>query len=99
MTITPRPFVLLLPMLITGCVLAPKETRDEQARLDRAGQPYEQEQRELPDLPTPATWRDVLERSLLRNGDLEASYFQWRAAMAQIPQNATWPNAMLAPSF
>ena len=86
-------------MLLTGCVLAPKETRDEKARLDRAGEMYQSEQRDLPELPSPSTWRNVLERALLANGDLEAGYFEWRASMAQIPQQATWPNSMLAPSF
>jgi outer membrane protein TolC len=86
-------------MLLAGCVLAPKETRDEQARLDRAGSTYQSEQRDLPELPSPSTWREVLQRALLANGDLEASYFEWKAAMAKIPQVATWPNSMLAPSF
>ena len=99
MTIMPRPFVFVLPMLLAGCVLAPKEAREEKARLDRAGETYQSERRELPELSSPATWRNVLERTLLANGELEASYFEWRAAMAQIPQTATWPNSMLAPSF
>jgi outer membrane protein TolC len=90
---------MVLPFVLTGCVLAPRETRDERAKLDVAGEPYRRERRDLAELPTPATWRDVLQRALLANGDLEASYFEWRAAMARIPQQAAWPNSMLAPSF
>jgi outer membrane protein TolC len=87
--------------LLAGCVLAPRETKDEQARLDAAGREYEKptEQRTLPELPTEATWQAVLHRAFLANGDLEASYFQWKAALARIPQVANYPNTNLAPSF
>src|SRR4051794_15265729 len=92
--------VLALTMLLTGCVLAPRETRDEQHRLREAGETYDsRDVKNLPDLPAVATWQDVLHRALLANGELEAAYFEWKAAMAQIPQSAVWPNAMLAPSF
>lgn len=88
-------------LLLSGCVLAPKETAPERQRLEQTGKPYETvaEKRELPDVPAPAAWRDVLHRALLANGDLEAAYFEWKAAMAQIPQVASWPNSNLSPSF
>jgi outer membrane protein TolC len=35
----------------------------------------------------------------LTNGDLEAAYFDWKSAMARIPQVANYPNTNLAPSF
>ena len=99
-------YQLLLPLavgalVLPGCVLSPKGASQEQQRLDRAGEPYEAEveKRQLPEIPSPATWADVLHRALLANGDVEASYFEWKAAMTQIPQVATWPNSMLAPSF
>ncbi len=87
--------------LVAGCVLAPVGTEEEQARLQDAGRPFERhfEERTLPDLPPGATWRDVLHRAFLANGDLEAAYFDWAAAMARIPQVANYPNASLAPSF
>jgi outer membrane protein TolC len=93
---------MLFGMVLTsGCVLSPKDSGVEQRRLDEAGKAFETpiEQRNLPDVPEPATWRDVLRRALLANGDLEAAYFEWKAAMTKIPQVATWPNSMLAPSF
>ena len=38
--------------------------------------------RELPLLPMPAGWRDVLSRSFLVNGELESAYFEWKAALS-----------------
>src|SRR5439155_1731887 len=89
-----RPWLLSLILLMSGCVLAPRETRQEQRRIDHAWS-----SRKAPELPAPATWRDVLERAMLSNGDLEAAYFEWKAALARMPQVASWPNSNFAPSF
>src|SRR5256714_1667816 len=87
--------------LLSGCVLAPKGTIEEQSAAREAGRPYAQpfEQRAIPDLPANPTWQDVLHRAFLANGDLESAYFEWRAALARIPQVANYPNTNLAPSF
>ncbi|HEV8379686.1 MAG TPA: TolC family protein [Tepidisphaeraceae bacterium] len=86
---------------VSGCVLAPKGTSEEQAAARKAGEPYTQpfEQRTIPDLPANTTWRDVLQRAFLANGDLEAAYFEWRVALARIPQVANYPNTNIAPTF
>lgn len=86
---------------INGCVFTPRGTSEERARADAAGKPFEPpaEQRALPELPAQAAWQDVLHRTLLANGDLEAAYFQWKAALARIPQAAGYPNTNLAPQF
>jgi cobalt-zinc-cadmium efflux system outer membrane protein len=88
-------------LLIGGCVLRPAGTADERARLDQAGRPYQPpvEERQLPDLSDQPTWQDVLHRGFLANGELEAAWFDWAAAMARIDQAANWPNSNLAPSF
>src|SRR4051812_29051352 len=88
-------------MLLSGCVLAPRETKQEQQRLDRAGVAFEPpvEKRDLPPLEDQITWRDALGRAFLANGELEAAYFEWKAALARIPQVANYPNTNLAPSF
>src|SRR5207247_1799544 len=92
---------LLVPLFVAGCVLTPKGMKKEQARLDAAGVHYERpvEARTLPELPPEPAWKDVLQRAFLANGDLEAAYFEWKAAMHRIPQVANYPNANLAPSF
>jgi cobalt-zinc-cadmium efflux system outer membrane protein len=86
---------------LAGCVLAPHGTGDEQAKLDAASPPYEPriEARLIPELPAVATWQDVLSRAFLANGELESSYFEWRAAFTRINQVATWPNSNGALSF
>src|SRR5262245_9435606 len=73
-------------LFLTSCTLAPKETSEEKKRVDLAGKPYESpaEARKLPELSDTPTWQEVLHRAFLANGDLEATYFEWRAAMARI---------------
>jgi outer membrane protein, heavy metal efflux system len=94
---------LLTTLLLSGCVLAPPQTADEQNRLEAAGHAHDYEtpidRRTLPDLPAPASWQDVLHRAFLANGALEAAYFDWKAALQRIPQVANWPNTNLAPTF
>src|SRR5689334_9563693 len=92
---------LVAGVFLSGCVLAPKGTDDEKAAAQKAGQPYAQpfEDRAIPDLPRDPTWRDVLQRAFLANGDLEAAYFEWKAALARIPQVSNYPNSNIAPSF
>ncbi len=84
-----------------GCVLAPHGTRDEQSRVSAAAPPFERriEARDLPELPAVADWRAVLSRAFLANGELESSYFAWKAAFTRIDQTAIWPNANGALSF
>ncbi len=86
---------------IGGCVLAPQGTGDEHAKLNSAAPPFEPriEARQLPELPAVATWQDVLSRAFLANGELESSYFEWKAAFTRIDQVATWPNSNVALSF
>ena len=85
----------------SGCVLAPKELKDEESDAARMGKPYQAqfEERTLPELPSPAGWPDVLSRAFLANGELEAGYFEWRAALERVKAQSSWPNTNLAPSF
>lgn len=87
-----------LPLLLSGCVLAPREAKNERALMERAGQGYQSafEKRELPELPEEPEAADVLRRAFLANGELEAAYFQWAAAVHRIPQAGGYPNTPLA---
>lgn len=80
---------------LSGCVLTPEGTDKERSRLDAAGEPYRKpiQERSLPELPAAPTWREVLQRAFLANGDLEASYFAWRAACDRIDVAAAYPNS------
>jgi outer membrane protein, heavy metal efflux system len=93
--------IILLPLAFTGCVLAPAQLKDEQARLTTAGQPFERpaEDRTLPELSADPGWPDVLRRAFLANGDLEAAYFEWAAAVHRVRQAGGYPNTPLAVNF
>lgn len=84
-----------------GCTLAPEEAADEHARALEQGAPYEAafEQRPLPELPDRPQWQDVLHRALLAHGDLEAAYFEWRAAVERIGIAAAYPNTNVMLGF
>lgn len=86
---------------IAGCSLAPEGTKQELARLQEAGRSFETpiEQRQVPELPESPTWREVLRRAFLVNGDLEASYFRWKAAAQRIDAASAWPNTNAALGF
>lgn len=83
---------------VGGCVLAPGEAKDERHALEDAGAAYRHsfEERALPEVPAQPTWRDVLDRAVLANGELEAAYFEWAAAVHRIQQAAGYPNTPLS---
>ena len=100
-TVVMSPVLVSVLLVASGCVLAPKEAKREQARLDRAGEVYSRpfEKRELPELPPQPTWRDVLRRALLANGELEAAYHEWAMAVARIQQAGSYPNSPVSVGF
>ncbi|MFO0842271.1 MAG: TolC family protein [Gemmataceae bacterium] len=84
--------------VIAGCSLTPAGTGEEQAKLALAGAEYENTaaSRDLPDLPARPTWRDLLLRAFLANGDLEKNYFDWKAALERVGVASAYPNTNLA---
>jgi len=88
-------------LLTSGCILRPAGTAEEQAQLAEMGKPYAPlfAQRVLPALPAAPSWNDVLHRAFLANGDLEAAYFEWAAAVQRINMAAAWPNTNLSLGF
>ena len=86
---------------LSSCVLSPKGATEERSRLANASSSYETPApgRQLPELPATVEWRDALSRAFLANGELEAAYFDWKAALARIDQAATWPNSNVAVTF
>lgn len=80
---------------LSGCALTPSGTKEEQSRMDEAGKPYEApfEQRAQPELQATLSWKEVLHRAFLANGDLEASYFEWKAAVQRIEMASAYPNS------
>ena len=105
--LTWRTLRLLISIALTGalsgCVLAPREAKNEKEELRRVGRVAEYqrpfEKRELPELPPQPHWQDVLRRSLLANGELEAAYHEWAAAVHRIQQAGGYPNTPLSVGF
>jgi cobalt-zinc-cadmium efflux system outer membrane protein len=85
---------ICLSVSLSGCVLAPRAAKEERARVAAAGEPYDRplHERVLPDLPPEPGWRDLLQRAFLANGDLEAAYLDWKAAVIRIDRAAGYPN-------
>ncbi|MEW6744721.1 MAG: TolC family protein [Planctomycetota bacterium] len=96
-----RPFLWALAFLsanLSGCALRPPGERDERQRLKEAGRAFE-ESVEVPPLPEKPEPSDYLRHAFLTNANLRARYYEWRAAVEQIPQDASFPNLALSFSF
>lgn len=83
---------LLLMALLAGCALRPAGEKTERTAIDRAGEAYSSAPAPLPESPTV---EDYLQFAFLNNGDLESQYWQWRAAIEQVPQVSSFPRLML----
>jgi outer membrane protein TolC len=87
--------VLLLvatALLVTsGCTIHPRGELQERHEAAIAGKPYVHpvELRQLPTLSPHATPEELVAYALLNNGDLEQTYWDWRSAIEQIPQEGT----------
>ncbi|MCY2929080.1 MAG: TolC family protein [Planctomycetota bacterium] len=82
--------------LAAGCSLEPAATKGQREQVGKAGRAYAAgEKRTIPDLPAQPDWRDVLHRAFLVNGQLEATYYEWRAAVDRVAPAAAWPNSNL----
>jgi len=96
-----RALLALAAAVAGGCTLAPRGTRDERLRLADAGRAWDAPvaARVLPELPAAPDWRDCLRRAFLANGDLEAAWRAWQAAVARIDVASAYPNTNLAVGY
>ncbi|MGD9764978.1 MAG: TolC family protein [Candidatus Binatia bacterium] len=86
--------------LLPACSLAPKGAAVERARVEAAGAPYaDPGRRQIPELPAEPDWRDLLRHAFLSNGELEAGYYGWRAAVERIDIAAGYPNTNVSLGF
>lgn len=92
-----RAIIILAGLVLSGCVIAPREAKVEQEKVTEAGKAYATTRsvRVVPDLPGNPDWRDVLTRAMLASGDLEAAYFEWAMAASRIDQVGTRPTQSL----
>lgn len=78
-------------LLMSGCTVHPPGEQAERNAAARAGQPFSKDvsRRIAPPLPDHPTADDLVRYALLTNADLERQYWDWRAAIEQIPQDGT----------
>ncbi|MEK7271183.1 MAG: TolC family protein [Planctomycetota bacterium] len=95
-----HPLLVLAVFALAGCAIHPPGEKEERARASEAGRPFEKAflERDLPPLKPDASAAELLRHALLSNGDLEQRYWEWRAALERIPQEAS-PKTTLAISF
>jgi len=84
--------------LLAGCALRPAGELEERSRIEEAGRPYA-EPVEVPPLPESPGPDDYLHYAFLSNADLQARYWEWRAAIEKVPQVTSLPNVALPFSF
>jgi len=94
-------FVVGVALALPGCVLAPRATEQQRQEVEDAGRAYQRPaaERSVPDLSPQADWRELLQRALAVNGEIEAAYFDWSAAVSRIDVAAGYPNANLSLSY
>ncbi len=82
--------------MLAACrrVVVPQGEPAERARAESEGAPFALpvEQRRLPDLSNSATLTRVLEYAYNTNGDLEAAYRDWRAAIERVVPAGSLPD-------
>jgi len=84
--------VALVPTLwISGCTVHPPGERRERDLASQEGKTFQTPttQRVLPTLPNQPTPDDLVRYALLTSPELEQRYWDWRAAIEQIPQDGT----------
>ena len=90
--------LLLVPLLglaiFSGCAMRPVGEKAERARAKDAGKAWN-EPVQLPDLPEKPAVDDYLRYAFLANSDLQVRYWEWRAAIEQVPQVSSFPNIAL----
>lgn len=101
-----RQSIVMVALAFAGCSLATREAAEERQRMEAAGAAYEasDDERVAPrehagELPPDPGWRDVLRHAFLHNGELEAAYFAWRAAVERIDVAAGYPNTNVSVGF
>ena len=78
-------------LAIAGCTFVPRGASALRREAVRAGRPFAKPPRErhLPALSAVPTPQELVHRALLDSPEVEAAYWQWRAAIEAIPQRGT----------
>lgn len=78
---------------LAGCTIHPAGESQQRSDAARLGSAYQRqfESRSIPALPLNPSPEDLVEHALLTNAEVEQRYWEWRAAIEQIPQDGTQP--------
>jgi outer membrane protein TolC len=89
---------IALGCVLPGCVLSPDGLDEEARRAEQAGQPWQPPfaERQLPELPAQPSLDDAVSHALLANGEVEAAWQAWEAAIQRVSVAAGWPNTNLS---
>lgn len=90
--------VLLLALALDACAIHPEGEREERDRAAELGRAFESDEAPPP-LPENPSVEDYLQAAFLTSADLRVSYWEWRAALERIPQEASPPNPVLNFSY
>jgi outer membrane protein, heavy metal efflux system len=77
-------------VLSGGCTVHPPGEADERRAAADAGMQFDEQEAPaaLPARPTP---EDLIRRALTASGEIRQRYWEWRAAIEQVPQDGTQP--------
>ena len=93
---TPRLLLAAAAALgLAGCAIHPKGEKEEREKIEAAGAGYVR-RAPPPPLPEKPGPDDYLRHAFLANADLEARYWEWKAAIEQVPRDASPPNAAVS---
>ena len=81
---------VMLSLVIGGCTVHPPGEAEERRAAADAGEALDRPEA-LADLPDKPAAEDLVRRALLANGEVRQRYWEWRAAIEQIPQDGTQP--------
>jgi outer membrane protein TolC len=82
---------MTLVAFLGACTTHPRGEREERSAVAEAGRPYVHpiETRDVPPLAANASAEQLVTYALLTNAGLEQKYWEWRAALEQVPQEGT----------
>jgi hypothetical protein len=87
-----------LVLALGACAIHPAGEKEERDRAAEVGRQLEEDQAPPP-LPDHPTAEDFLRTAFFASADLRMSYWEWRAALERIPQEASPPNPALTFSY
>jgi outer membrane protein TolC len=93
-----RPLVAIgMSLALSACAIHPEGEREERDRAAEIGRVFDDAA--APSLPEKPSIEDYLRTAFFASGELRARYWEWRAALERIPQEASPPNPALNFSY